>query len=166
MSFTPAQRSVLEKLERFDVTASALGEAERLFADAGDAARARWMALERSGYGSETGAHNLREIVGAGFPSDVLESIVRGRLRYGRLRLTDDGPVVGWPHFFVEGIDVLRDWRNRVAHAAHGSTIVVELKTQDPSYPRALTFPDAVFVDVFRAITMEVADAVRRAEVS
>jgi hypothetical protein len=160
-------RRLLDRLERFQLDAVTLEEAKRFFDERGDPGRARWMSLERTGYGVTTEAHNLRDVVGNDVPEDVIASILRCRLRRGQLQVGPSGPVIHWPHFFVETLETLRDWRNRVVHVPAGDTVVIELtRRSDPLEPRSLMFSPTVFIDVANAATLEIADAVRKATAS
>jgi hypothetical protein len=155
------RNEVLDRLERAPLTGGAVELAERFFAARGDGPRARWLWHERNGYRSNTDARNLAAALGPDTPDELLAAVLRARLRRGRVQIGQIGPIVAWPHFFVEPIDRLKGWRDAIAH---GGDVIVDLKLPDgASAPRSLLFPSTVFGDLLHAVALEIADAVRRA---
>lgn len=154
------RRDLLDRLEGRAPDGVLLRELEEHFEQRGDPAGARWMQLERLGYGRDTSMHNLDEVLGDDLPAGIMEAIVRSRLRRGTFQVGQDGPVIEWPHFFVEPFDELRRWRTMIVH---GGPITAEfLVPADSGEPRSLAFPSTVFIDVVNTIVLEIADAIRR----
>lgn len=134
-----------------------LADAERVFLEAHDTARARWMKLEREGFGSSTGAANLADVLG-GASDQIVAAVLRARTQFGRVRV--GGVVRQWPHFFVEPVAELQRWELGVGS---GGSLMVELLF-DPatdSDPRALTFDRRVFTRVLATIAGEIGAALQ-----
>ncbi|MBX3273343.1 MAG: hypothetical protein KF729_23975 [Sandaracinaceae bacterium] len=156
------RRELLTRLEDGPPDNALLEELETLFEQDGDLASATWLRLERLGYGHETGLHNLGDVLDEHVPPAIVQAIVRSRVRRGRLQIGDDGPVVEWPHFFVEPFDELRRLRNAIAH---GGPITVDfLVAEGSGEPRSLVFPSGVFIDIVARVTLEIADVLRRGD--
>jgi len=164
MSVTPSAPEILHRLEQPGALASNLLEAaEAFFADRGDALRARWLHWEREGFPETTRAADLPDLLGLSAPQGIVEAILRARLRRGRVIVGDPGRVVEWPRFFVEPVDRLRSWHERLAHGG-SNEIMVDLDAAADRVPSSLAFPREVFTDVLQSIALEIADAIRRAE--
>ena len=153
---------LLERLERGQLDASEIGEARALFIERGDIARARWLDCELEGYGAETTASDLRRALGADASDEVVAAALRARLRRGQVRMGADGPVVVWPHFFVEPLGTLVHFRDSIG-AAVPRDLIVDLSATEPGMPPSLGFRGDVFHDIVQSIVLEIADAVRRA---
>jgi hypothetical protein len=164
MQRAPSANDVLERLlgapEARNLSSALLEEAERVFLAHGDAARARWMSLERDGYGARTQATNLRDVLGAGASEAVVRAVLESRSQSGRVVV--GGVVRHWPHFFVESVDELRLWEERVAS---GGAPTIELEFSVPSgepSPHALSFDRSVFAQILFNIALEIGQALRR----
>lgn len=142
-----------------NLTSNLLARAEQLFQQHGDAARARWMRLEREGYGARTEPADLAELLGRDATNDLTRAVLRSRLQHGRVVV--GGVARQWPHFFVESVDELRRWEERVG-AGGAAMISIELDVpEDAAAPQALSFPRSVFGQVLDRIAIELADALR-----
>jgi len=160
----PAQdllRRLLEAPEGGGLSAQLLREAELFFSSFGDAPRARWMQCERNGYGAGTQAADLHEVLGLDAPPELITAVLDSRRQYGRL-LVGDVPR-RWPHFFVESVDELSGWAQRIGSAV-SSTITVQLEVPEgEAAPVALTFDSDVFQRVLARIALELGVALRQA---
>jgi hypothetical protein len=163
MSRAASAKGVLERLlgapDARNLSSGLLEDAERLFLSHGDAARARWMKLERKGYGARTQATNLRDVLGASAPDAVVRAVLESRSQSGRVVV--GGVVRHWPHFFVESVDELRLWEQRVAS---GGPRTIELELDVPSGepgPHALSFDRLVFARVLFNIALEIGEALQ-----
>ena len=137
-----------------------LARVEALFTALGDSPRARWMSFERNGYDARTEPANVADVLGPG-GDDLVPAVLRARLRYGKVVVA--GVAHQWPHFFVEPVDVLRDWEQKVGPGGV-QTISVELDVPPGAPgPTALSFARSVFADVLDAIGVEIASALRTA---
>ncbi len=163
MIVAPPAPAVLRRLEQPEALDSSLLEAaEAFFAGRGDAVRARWMRREREGFPHSTRAADLPDVLGLSAPKTVVDAILRARLRRGRVIVGDPGRVVEWPHFFVEPVDRIRSWQERVACDAPAEVVVELDAAAESAAPSSLSFPREVFTDVLQSIALEIADAVRR----
>jgi hypothetical protein len=120
------------------------------------------MRLEREGYGARTEPANLSDVLGPGAPPELVSTVLRTRVRHGKVVV--GGVPHQWPHFFVEPVDVLRDWERKVGA---GGALTISLGLEVPpgaSGPSALSFQRSVFTDVLNAIAVEVATTLRPAE--
>ena len=159
--------SVKELLERLlgapdarNLSSDLLDGAERMFTARGQGAHARWMRLERDGYGARTEATNLRDVLGADAPDEVVRSALDSRSQYGRVVV--GGVVRQWPHFFVEGVDEMRRWEQRVGSSGGPSTIELEFELPlGERGPRALSFDRSIFRRVLYNIALEVGTALQ-----
>ena len=133
-----------------------LAELEDALRARGQAALARWVHLELEGYGPDANPAALAELLDAPAGSELVQAVVRARVRHGRLHA--DGRVIVWPHFFVEALTELQALADRVGRSGTFE-IVVEFGS---SAPRELAFPRGVFHEVVKATRVELADAVRK----
>lgn len=154
-------------------TTETVAAAERLFRDAGEDLRARWLACELGGYG-QSGALSLRETMGL-TDADHLEDRpaeadllhrVRGYRQYtGRVRTSAARPdaraPLQVPHFFGEPLEALRHLRQN-ADAIGLPFLEVEsvsaghLATLPSGVPtRTLEFPRNIFYRILSGLAVE-----------
>ena len=164
MSAGQSAKDLLERLlgapNARDLSSEFLEEVGCFFDARGDAARARWMRLEREGYGARTEATNLRDVLGSDAPNDVVEAVLGSRRHYGRVVV--GGVERRWPHFFVESVEELRRWEQRVS-GRNQLTVEVELDIPlaEPG-PRALSFPRSIFGQVLTRLALDIGVALQQ----
>jgi hypothetical protein len=114
----------------------------RIFEDAKDEVRARWLTLELTGYAARLAAtSSISQLLDVP-PRDRLAAHVSAYRRQTGTRR--DGGVIG--HFFVESLAELADARRR-AKSATGTQLELSFGTGGSSkdYPTEATFPRDVF---------------------
>lgn len=164
----PAELSAQDLLEQLlrapdarNLSADFLREAERFFRARGDAARARWMRLEREGYGARTEATNLGDVLGAGSPDELVGVVLATRRRHGRVVV--GGVERRWPHFFVESVDDLRRWEERV-RGGGPPTVSLEFDVvPGDAGPHALSFSRGIFGELLDGIAVEIGATLQQA---
>lgn len=123
---------------------TAATEALRLFSDAQDATRVRWLSLELNGYGDGVDSMPLNVVLGVPVGDRLAAHVAAYRTQRGRVQHAD------FKHFFVEPLDELVRTSARVASL--GSTQELELEFA-PSigasgYPPSGTFSRDVFARI------------------
>ncbi len=155
----PHEAELLERLvPPTELDDSVLEAAQRLFESRGDQARARWAQLERRGYGADTEAGDLQTLLGGECKQDLLDAVLRSRVRHGRLVV--GGAVRLWPHFFVESVSELQALSDRVSGGGSEELLVDLSSTGKPAVQ--LSFARHVFTDVLQAVAIELGDTIRR----
>jgi hypothetical protein len=120
---------------------TAATETVRLFTDAQDAVRVRWLNLELHGYGERVDSAPLNLVLGVP-PGDRLAAHVAAyRTQRGR------AGGVEFRHFFVEPLHELVSASARVATSAETSEVELEFapSIEAPEHPRTGTFSRDVF---------------------
>ncbi|MCA9624477.1 MAG: hypothetical protein KC731_35885 [Myxococcales bacterium] len=103
-----------------------VADAGVLFEEARLDALARWSRLELEGYGDQTDARRLREILGVGADDRLVAHVAAYRVQHGVV-VDESGARLGkHAHFFVENVRDLITARNRIHHGNVQGTLVLE----------------------------------------
>lgn len=139
-------RTLQQRLhQRYDPLSAAL-DGQRLFEEAGDATRARWLTLELQGYAEHVPARPLHIVLGV--PSgDRLAAHVRAYRSQRGIDATPGQAPVEFRHFFVEPLAYLVESHSQVARSVKTATLLLEFGPEPgvPSYPRRVEFTHDVF---------------------
>lgn len=124
------------------VTAAA--EAKRLFTEAADAERARWLSLEISGYVGLVSSTPIHALLGLPALDRLANQVAAYRTQRGVVKGREPQEL---SHFFVEPLGTLVATRAHVAEGGGVSSIVLHFGPQDgdTSYPRLASFSGDVF---------------------
>ncbi len=121
---------------------TAATEACRVFTDAADAVRARWLGLELNGYGDQVDSRPLHVVLGVTVGDRLAAHVVAYRTQRG---FAADGRE--FRHFFVEPLSDLIVTSARVATSGGTSALELEFAPAPgaPGHPRSGTFGRDVF---------------------
>jgi hypothetical protein len=126
---------------RVDPTTAAT-EAQRVFTEASDAVRVRWLSLELHGYGDLVDSRPLHEVLGISLNDRLAAHVGAYRAQRG---LKQDGGA--FRHFFVEPLSELIAASASVAMSGGTSTLELrfEVSPSAPTHPLVGTFSRDVF---------------------
>jgi hypothetical protein len=123
---------------------TAATEARRLFTDAQDDVRVRWLNLELNGYGDHVDSTPLHVVLGLSAGDRLAAHVAAYRTQRGRTEHA------AFQHFFVEPLGELVSASARVASS--GGTAELELEFAPsigaPEHPRTGTFSGDVFAQI------------------
>lgn len=121
---------------------TAATEARRVFTDAADAVRVRWLTLELNGYGDLVDSQPLHGVLGVAANDRLAAHVMAYRSQRG---FTLGGGE--FRHFFVESLSELIATSARVATSGGTSALELEFAPSPgaPAHPRAGTFARDVF---------------------
>ena len=146
-SIATRARAVQVRLNEAGIDAvAAAKEAKRIFEDAGDAARMRWLTLELAGSAEHVPARPLHVVLGVPAGDRLAAHVAAYRSQRGT-NVTPGQQAAEFRHFFVEPLAELVATRARVATRATGTRVVLEFGPEQavPSYPRSGEFTRDVF---------------------
>jgi hypothetical protein len=120
---------------------TAATDALRLFGDAADAVRVRWLTLELKGYGSVADSRPLHRVLGAPTGDRLVSHVVAYRTQRGR------GAGGEFRHFFVEPLHELVEASASVATSGGASELELEFapSIEVPAHPGSGKFSRDVF---------------------
>ena len=120
---------------------TAATEAFRLFADAEDAVRVRWLNLELHGYGERVASSPLHHVLGVPATDRLAAHITAYRTQRGRAGGSE------FRHFFVEPLGDLVATTASVATSGGTSDVALEFAPSfaAPTHPRTGTFSRDIF---------------------
>jgi hypothetical protein len=123
-------------------------EAMRIFEDADDDVRCRWLTLELSGY-VDVDSRALHEVLGVPHGHGLAAHVTAYRTQRG-IDATPGHHPAEFRHFFVEPLSALEAARAKVAASAGASALVLDFgrHARDTSYPTAGEFTRRVFARV------------------
>lgn len=123
---------------------TAATEARRIFTEAGDAIRIRWLDLELAGYGDLVDSRPLHLVLGVEAHDRLATHVAAYRTQRG---LTAVRGVGEFRHFFVEPLAELVSACAQVATSGGTSSLELEfaLSVTSQDHPRAGTFSRDVF---------------------
>jgi hypothetical protein len=123
---------------------TAATEAFRLFTDAQDEVRVRWLNLELLGYGDRIDSTPLNVVLGVPAGDRLAAHVAAYRTQRGRSGSAE------FKHFFVEPLDELVRASARVANSEASSELELEFapSTGAPAHPRTGTFGPDVFARI------------------
>ena len=121
---------------------TAATEAGRVFAEAGDAVRVRWLGLELRGYGDLVDSQPLHAVLGVAANDRLAAHVAAYRAQRG---LAVGG--VEFKHFFVESLGDVLAASARAATSGGTSALELEFAASPgaPGHPHAGTFSRDVF---------------------
>ncbi len=121
-------------------------DAKRIFEDASDATRTRWLTLELAGYAEHVPARPLHVVLDVPAGDRLAAHVAAYRSQRGT-NVTPGQPPAEFRHFFVEPLAELVATRARVAAGATGTSVVLDFGPEPgvPSYPRSGEFTRDVF---------------------
>lgn len=140
-------RSLQERLDQLSVAPSAAAtEALRIFEDAGDTIRCRWLTLEACGYAEHVDARALHQVLGVSNDHRLVAHVTAYRNQRG-VDATPGHRSVEFRHFFVEPLSALEVARANLAASAGGFTVLLDFgpHPRDASYPTTGEFSRGVF---------------------
>ncbi|HEX3474952.1 MAG TPA: hypothetical protein VHT91_07915 [Kofleriaceae bacterium] len=140
-------RALQARLNHLDVTASAAAtEAIRIFDDAGDDVRRRWLTLELDGYAEHIDARALHEVLGVPHGHRLVAHVTAYRTQRG-VDATPGRRPAEFRHFFIEPLSALEATRDKVAASAGGAAVLLDFgpHPRDAHYPTVGEFTRAVF---------------------
>lgn len=139
-------RALQDRLNQLSVGGvDAATEAMRIFEDAADVVRRRWLALELDGY-TEADSRALHDVLGVPHGHQLAAHVAAYRTQRG-VDATPGHHPVEFRHFFVEPLSTLEATRARVAASGGASAVVLDFgrHARDASYPTAGEFTRGVF---------------------
>jgi hypothetical protein len=145
---------------------AAAQEAHRLFQDAADEARVRWLYLEIGGYGTLADATPLHEVLRVSADDRLVAHVAAYRTQRGA-ELAPNPNRSPFAHFFVESLKDLAETRDRVRSSGTSSALELEFGPHAvrPGYPTHAEFPRDVFERVcsgfLAALYLQLASALR-----
>jgi hypothetical protein len=154
-SIASRARALQNGVNRLSVGAvEAATEAMRIFEDADDDVRRRWLALELGGY-TEADSRALHQVLGVPHGHQLAAHVMAYRTQRG-VDATPGHRPAEFRHFFVERLSTLEATRAKVAASGDTSALVLDFgrHARDASYPTAGEFTRGVFdrvVTGFRA---------------
>jgi hypothetical protein len=143
-------------------------EAKRLFEDAEDDARTRWLALEINGYGELVSTKPLHDVLQVGAGSRLAAHVTAYRTQRGwDASASQIETRREFRHFFVESLGELVAARDRLDRSASGGSVLLDFGPQpgDPTYPTTGEFSRDVFDRILMgfeaALHLQLGDLVR-----
>ncbi len=137
-------------------------DAQRIFEDAGDETRLRWLTLELGGYGPTT-TRPLHEVLRVAANDRLVAHVAAYRTRRGVMPGPGSSQRV-LPHFFVEPLHELVRASDRAARLPAGTTLELDLRDLSGQPMRAQFRPD-VFQQIgagfLAALYLQLAAALR-----
>lgn len=120
-------------------------EAMRIFGDAADDVRCRWLALELCGY-TDVDARALHQVLGVPHGDRLAAHVTAYRTQRG-VDATPGHPPDEFRHFFIEPLSELEAARARVVTSAGPSALLLDFgrHPRDARYPTAGEFVRGVF---------------------
>jgi len=146
-SIVSRARSLQDRLNQLGVgAAEAATEAMRLFEDAHDDMRPRWLTLELSGYAEHVDARVLHQVLGVPQGHQLAAHVMAYRTQRG-IDATPGHRSAEFRHFFVESLSALEAARAKVAASAGPSALLLDFgpNPRDTHYPTAGEFTRGVF---------------------
>jgi len=140
-SIATRAHAVQRRLSEPDVDpVAAATDAKRVFEDAGDATRTRWITLELAGYAEHVPARPLHVVLGVAAGDRLAAHVAAYRSQRGT-NIATSSPTE-FRHFFVEPLAELQDARARIATQTTGTRMVLEFGPEPgvPDYPRSIEF--------------------------
>lgn len=143
-SISQRARALQQRLNEGVHPVNAALEAKRVFEDAADAVRTRWLVLELGGYAEHVPARPLHAVLGVPSNDRLVAHVAAYRSQRGLD--TTSGGHREFSHFFVEPLSDLVAARNSVAHSA-SETLLLEFGRDSvtPGYPLEGEFTRDVF---------------------
>jgi hypothetical protein len=123
-------------------------ETNRIFEDAADEPRTRWLTLEITGYGELASAKPLHEVLRVPPGSRLPAHVSAYRTQQGWDASTSQvAPRRAFRHFFVESLGELTAARDKLDRSTGGGSVVLDFGPQlgDPTYPTTGEFGRDVF---------------------
>jgi len=139
-------RAFQDRLKQFSVgTSVAAAEALRLFEDAEDDVRCRWLTLELDGYPEHVDAPALHQVLGVTLGHPLVAHVTSYRTQRG-VDATPGHRPVEFRHFFIEPLSALEAARAKAASAGR-STLLLDFgpHPRDAIYPTTGEFARGVF---------------------
>jgi hypothetical protein len=118
----------------------------RIFEDAGDDVRCRWLTLETSGYAEHVDSRALHQVLGVPPGHRLAAHVTAYRTQRG-VDATPGHLPAEFRHFFVEPLVALEATRAKVAASADTSALLLDFgpHPRDALYPTAGEFTRGVF---------------------
>lgn len=143
-SISQRARGLQQRLNEGVHPVNAALEAKRVFEDAADAVRTRWLVLELGGYPEDVPARPLHAVLAVPSNDRLVAHVAAYRSQRGFD--TRSGGHKEFRHFFVEPLSDLVEARNSVAHSA-SETLLLDFGGDSaiPGYPLQGEFTRDVF---------------------
>lgn len=146
-SIASRARALQDRLNQVSVGAvEAATEAMRIFEEAADDVRRRWLTLELGGY-TDADSRALHQIFGVPHGHQLAAQVAAYRTQRGVDATPGQDRSAEFRHFFVEPLVTLEAARARVAASGGASALVLDFgpHARDASYPMAGEFTRDVF---------------------